>query len=161
MKMDVLLVRHAIAAPRSSDVRDADRALTVEGRARFTACVRGLDTLGLRLERVFHSPLLRAQETAELLVPLLDPGGETVVSPGLAAPPSEPLLAELSGRSLALVGHEPWMGELCAWLTTGWPDDARGLAFKKGGVAWLRGPLHPGRMTLRAFLPPRVLQSLQ
>jgi phosphohistidine phosphatase len=160
MKTDLLLVRHAISAPAAPGESDAARTLTAEGRTAFRACVRGLDVLGLKFERILHSPLLRAQETAELLLPLLESGGETVVTPALAEPPTEGLLSAVRGERVALVGHEPWMSELCAWLATGWPDDSPALRFKKGGVAWLRGPVEPGRMALRAFLPPSVLREL-
>jgi phosphohistidine phosphatase len=61
---------------------------------------------------------------------------------------------------VALVGHEPWMGELVAWLTTGAPPHGSVFAFKRGGVAWLEGQPQPGQMVLQAFLPPKVLREL-
>jgi phosphohistidine phosphatase len=70
------------------------------------------------------------------------------------------LLEMLRGDRIALVGHEPWMGELVAWLTTGTPADGSVFAFKRGGVAWLEGALQPGQMVLQAFLPPKVLRTL-
>ena len=52
------------------------------------------------------------------------------------------------------------MSELLAWLLTGSPVAGARFAFKKGGVAWLEGPLRPGGMVLRAYLPPKVLRVL-
>ena len=61
------------------------------------------------------------------------------------------------GETVAVVGHEPWLSELIAWLVVGEPadGDAR-FRMKKGGVAQLRGTPRPGRMQLRALLPPKL-----
>lgn len=156
--MLLFLVRHARATERSPERPDASRPLTPAGRRRFAAEVRGARRLGWRFDRLYHSPLLRAVQTAELLHPLLS--GPTRVLPGLAAAPDEALLADLDGERVALVGHQPHLGALLAWLTTG--EIARGdhFAFKKGGVAVLAGSLLPGAMELRALVPPRLLRAL-
>ena len=156
--MELLVIRHAIAVPGGMILADADRPLSPQGRARFTQAVMGLQRLGVRCDRLYHSPWLRAVETAELLGPVL--AGEAVCSPALARPPSQGLLDDIVGERVALVGHQPWMGELVTWLTTGTQPDGSGFAFKRGGVAWLEGRPKPGRMALRAFLPPKVLRVL-
>jgi phosphohistidine phosphatase len=156
--MELFVIRHAIAVPGSMRLADADRPLTPKGRARFSQAVLGLQCLKVRFDRLYHSPWLRAVETAELLAPVLD--GKAVDSAALARAPSQDLLDALVGERVALVGHEPWMGELVAWLTTGAPPHGSVFAFKRGGVAWLEGQPQPGRMVLRAFLPPKVLREL-
>ncbi len=156
--MELLVIRHAIAVPGSLILADAARPLTPQGRKRFTQAVMGLQRLGVRCDRLYHSPWLRAVETAELLGPVLD--SEVVCSPALACPPGQGLLADLVGERVALVGHQPWLGELVTWLITGAQSDGSGFAFKRGGVAWLEGQPKPGRMALRAFLPPKVLRAL-
>ena len=57
--------------------------------------------------------------------------------------------------------HQPWLGELLAWLTVG--DRALGAAFdvKKAGVAHLTGDPRPGGMRLLALLPSSVLRAIQ
>lgn len=155
--MDLFVVRHAVAVPWSSELDDRSRPLTDKGRARFRRCVKGLEVLGVRFDRLLHSPLLRAVQTAEELAQLLD--GESVVTPHLAAPPAPALLAELAGaESPALVGHEPWVSALTAALLGA--GDGTAVAFKKGAVAWLQGDPEPRAMQLVAFLPPRVLVEL-
>jgi phosphohistidine phosphatase len=154
--MQLYVVRHGIAAPAPTD---ADRALSEEGRELFALGVRGLGRLGVRLERVVSSPLLRAVETAELLAPLLT--GERAQAEALAHAPSRETLECIAGdAAVALVGHEPWQSELIAWLTT----DQRGLggrfALKKGAVALLEGRPEPGGMTLAGMWRPEVLQAL-
>jgi len=150
--MDLFLIRHAIAEERRAGLPDAQRALTEKGRTRFEAVVRGLDRAGFRFDRVYYSPWLRAAQTAELLTPLID--GPLVATEGLAQSPQPEFFASLVGNHVACVGHEPWMSDALFLLTTGDPQ-GDWLRFKKGAVAWLRGPPTPASMELRAFLPPR------
>jgi phosphohistidine phosphatase len=96
--------------------------------------------------------LVRAVQTAELLEPLLA-GPERAaheVAEELLREPSEALLERCRGDSLALVGHEPWQGQLASWLVTG---DRGGACFalEPGGVLVLEGLPQPGRMLLRGF----------
>ncbi|ADD27959.1 phosphohistidine phosphatase SixA [Meiothermus ruber] len=155
--MKLYLIRHAIALEAAPGQTDDERPLSEEGIQKFTEVVRGLKRLGVRLDRLYHSPKLRAVQTAELLVPLLE--GQTEVTPYLAAEPSMALLETLQGSSVALVGHEPWIGELCAWLVTG-RQEGRAFPFKKGGVALLEGLPQPGQMWLRGFWAPRLWRRL-
>ena len=156
--MDLYLVRHAAAAPRGPEGEDHLRPLTADGRKSFAAAVEGMARLGLKFDRLYHSPLLRAVETAELMLPLVD--GESVVTPLLADDPDLSLLREISGERVALVGHEPWMGELTAWLIHNDRDLGTGFRVKKGSVIWLRGEPVPGRMELYGFFPPKILRLL-
>ena len=156
--MELFLIRHAIAAPRSLTLPDAERPLTRQGSERFTQAVVGMQHLGIRLRQVYHSPWLRAVETAALLAPVLQ--GDLLSTQTLACPPEAALLHEIDQTPAALVGHEPWMSELLAWLITGSPASGAMFPFKKGGVARLEGPLRPGGMVLRAYLPPKVLRAL-
>jgi phosphohistidine phosphatase len=150
--MDLFLIRHAIAEERRVGLPDAERALTDRGRARFEAVVQGLDRAGFRFDRVYHSPWLRAAQTAELLAPITD--GPMVATEGLAQSPQSNFFASLEGERVACVGHEPWMSDAVALLTIGTPDGTW-LRFKKGAVAWLRGAPSPAAMELRALVPPR------
>ena len=157
--MELFLIRHAIAAPVVEGGSDAERPLTDEGRKRFARQVRGLERIGVRLDRVLHSPWTRAVQTAELLHRILD--GESAVEPGLAREPDAELAALLArGERVAAVGHEPWMSELLALLVTGNKTHAERFRFKKGQVAWLEGEAKGRGMQLVASLPPRVLRRL-
>ncbi|HEU5057778.1 MAG TPA: phosphohistidine phosphatase SixA [Kofleriaceae bacterium] len=157
--MQLFLIRHAIAAPAADGQPDAERPLTDEGHERFARAARGLDRLGIRLDRVLHSPWTRAVQTAELLHRILD--GESEVEPALARDPDAELAARLArGERVAAVGHEPWMSELLALLVTGNKTHAARFRFKKGQVAWLEGEPKARGMELVAFLPPRVLRRI-
>lgn len=159
--MELLLIRHAPAEDPAPDRPDAARALTRRGRRRFRAAVAGLSRLGLDVDHVLYSPLDRAVQTAELLEPIEEGPAEQLEA--LALPPDRALveaISAISARRIALVGHEPWLGELAALLITGKVGASGNLSFRKGGVAWLEGEPSLGGMTLRAWLPPRVLRAV-
>ena len=156
--MHLFLVRHATAEARGAGWDDAERPLTLDGIERFDRVVKGLRALRVELDVVVHSPWRRAVETAHRLTPLMAQG-QRVETSALAASPSDGLLDAIAGERVALVGHEPWMGELLAWLVTGDPFLGAHFVFKKGGVAWLEGDARPGRCTLRALWTPRSLRE--
>ncbi|MEO0324522.1 MAG: histidine phosphatase family protein [Myxococcota bacterium] len=156
--MHLYLVRHATAEARDAGWDDAERPLTLEGVERFDRVVKGLRALRVELDAVLHSPWRRAVETAHRLTPLMVQGQRRETD-ALAAPPGEGLLEAIAGQRAALVGHEPWMGELLAWLVAGDRFLGPSFMFKKGGVAWLEGEPLPGRCTLRALWTPRSLRE--
>lgn len=155
--VQLYLIRHAIALEAEPGQSDDARPLSLEGIEKFKGVVRGLGHLEVQFDRLYHSPKLRAVQTAELLVPLLE--GETEVTPYLAGEPSPELLKTLQGSSVALVGHEPWLSDLCAWLLMGRMKGGQ-FPFKKGGVALLEGTAKPGSMKLVGFWSPKMLRSL-
>ena len=166
--LELYLVRHAVAALRGPDFPDdAQRPLTPEGVARWRRSAAGLRDLGVVIDVVLASPLVRAYETADILAAGLKPKPKLVatdtVIPGRK--PAEVLAviakyaAAARGASrLALVGHEPDLGELAARLIS-----AKGIIeFKKGAVCRIdvdrAMPGGPG--VLRWFMPPRALRGL-
>lgn len=159
MSLELFLIRHARAEAIGPDGTDESRRLTPEGRERFQRSVLALERLRIRFDQLLTSPWTRSYETAELLAPLVD--GEIDETPWLARSPQPQLLEEVRGKRVALVGHQPWMSELCAWLLTGYPEDGASLPFAKGGVAWLRGDPVPGGMKLDALMAPRFLRGLR
>ena len=63
---------------------------------------------------------------------------------------------------IALVGHEPDLGELVSWMISGKPAKGAGIAFKKGGAAFVEFPASPeaGTAILRWLLQPGHLRKL-
>lgn len=151
--MELTLIRHAIADEGADDFA---RPLSKEGRRRFRKSVQTLQRVGVRFARVLHSPKLRALQTAELLRPLCD--GEFEVTPLLTHEPGDELLALLDEHELAVVGHEPHLSSLLAWLVLGDLEAGHKFELKKGAVARLDGDVVPGGMRLRALWTPRVLR---
>lgn len=155
------LVRHAIAEERGSRWPDDDlRPLTREGIRRFKEVVRGLARLDVELDLIITSPLVRARQTAELLAGGLTVGRSVRVVDELA--PGTPLteavagVLRLPGRRLAVVGHEPDLGRLAAFLI----GARRPLPFKKGGVCRidLLADTPRPRGTLVWCAPPALLR---
>jgi len=133
---ELYLVRHAIAAERGDEwPDDSKRPLTERGIARFKEVVTGLGSLEVAIDEVFTSPLIRAKQTADVLaagitgkpsVKLLE-----ALAPGhTAAQVMSQLAKAAKRRRIALVGHEPDLGELSAHLL----GAQRAVPFKKGGV---------------------------
>jgi phosphohistidine phosphatase len=161
---ELYLVRHAIAAERGDEwPDDGERPLTERGIDRFKDAVRGLDAIGVSLDEIFTSPLVRAAQTAALLAAGID-GRPAVrildaLAPGHAPGVVTTGLARVARRSrVALVGHEPGLGELAAYLI----GAERPLAFRKGGVCRIDIPAL-GRTpagSLVWFMPPKVLREL-
>ncbi|MFW5920467.1 MAG: SixA phosphatase family protein [Polyangiales bacterium] len=156
--MNLYVVRHAFARAAEPGEDDAERPLTAKGRARFRKEVKAMAALKLSFDRIYHSPWLRAVQTAELLADRLD--GQSVVTPHLAQTPGPALLEELEGQKVAVVGHQPWLGELCAWLVHGDKAPADHWELGKGGLVWLEGEPRPSGMELRALMPPKWLRRL-
>lgn len=158
------LIRHGLAEDRGEGwPDDGKRPLSREGLVRMRKCARGLRSLGVDLDLILTSPLVRAKQTAEILAHGQDLKAAIVLVDALA-PGGTPagVLAELAKHArehaIALVGHEPGIGELASALI----GLRHGLSFKKGAVCRVDvdtvPPTGPG--ILRWFLPPKVLVRL-
>ena len=168
--MQVLVIRHAIAAEAAPGEDDGARPLTRKGIRRFRQGVRGLAAMEMKIGAVLTSPWRRAAATADLLAPLLTRGASCQVTDLLCQPPLPALLTALTAAgsqvsalrnaSVAVVGHEPFLGELIGLLTSGVATVGESLQLKKGSVTVLHGSAVAGGMTLCALLPPRALREL-
>jgi phosphohistidine phosphatase len=156
--MHLFVIRHALAEEQGSGQPDSERALTPEGIKKLKKIVQGMREVGVDFERVLTSPWTRAVQTAELLAPLCDE--PPIVTSLLAQAPRAELLAQIAelAEDTAIVGHEPWLSELVAWLAFGDTRHGDALELKKASLVWLEGSAVPGGMTVRAMLPPKILR---
>jgi phosphohistidine phosphatase len=162
---ELYLIRHAVAEQRGEAwPDDAKRPLTSDGIARMRRAVRGLARLGVSIDLILTSPLVRARQTAEIVAAGLDSRPSILSSDALTPAGTFTALAndlEKHARktSIALVGHEPNIGEIAARLI----GSRHAIEFKKGAVCRIDfehlPPHGPG--DLRWFLPPRALRSIQ
>ena len=155
--MELFVIRHAAAEPRSVRIEDARRPLTNDGRRRWLRAVRGLARLEVRFNRVYHSPWLRAVETVDALADLVD---ETVVTKELAKRPAVALLRALRGERIAVVGHQPWLGELVGVLAFGRLKEGAQFDLKKGAIVWLQGDPRRGGWSFVPSCSPRYCDPL-
>jgi len=158
--MDIWLLRHAKAEESSDSGQDEDRALTRSGTRRAAAVARGLAALDPEIEAILTSPYRRARETAGPAAHAL--GIAKVIDSRSLEPGRAPadVVAELEAggwRAALLVGHQPLLGSIVAFLVFG--DEHREIPLRKASVAHVSWtPAAGGR--LEALLPAEVLDRL-
>jgi phosphohistidine phosphatase len=162
---ELYLIRHAVAEERGDKwPDDSRRPLTEDGIARMKKNARGLLRIGVALDVVLTSPFVRARQTADIVAAAFSTRPPIVVIDSLSTDGSpQAVITDLESHSrrgrIALVGHEPGIGELAAKLT----GARRALEFKKGGVCRIDvesiPPAGPG--TLKWFLTPRIMRELR
>ena len=163
--MNLFLLRHGIAVERGTAGfnKDADRPLTPKGERRLESITDAMEAMVLKFDLVLSSPYVRARQTAEIVADALDLKKKLEFSDSLTPDgDAKALIAALNKReprveNVLLVGHEPFMSELIAMLTSG--DTRVAIDFKKGGLCKLEiGTLRPGRCaTLAWLLTPRQM----
>jgi phosphohistidine phosphatase len=161
----LFLIRHGVAEERGDAwPDDAKRPLSEDGIERFQRSARGLARLDVWIDVVLTSPLVRARQTADIVASAFDPRPSIITIESLAPGGSyASLVADLEkhGRKtrIALVGHEPGIGELGARLI----GSRHSFEFKKGAVCRIDvdeiPPVGPG--DLRWFLTPKVMASIK
>jgi phosphohistidine phosphatase len=166
--MEIVLVRHAIAAERDPAKwpDDGDRPLTKQGEERMRKAASGLARIVPDVDLVFSSPLARAWRTAEILHEEVDwpkPEPWSELEPDRS--PAQTVLSlapHVEADRVALVGHEPNLSEVVSYLLAG--DDGRGvdIELKKAGAASLGvdGVPGPGTAWLRWLVSPRILRQM-
>ena len=150
--MYLYLIRHGIAKDPdplvpNSIASDEIRTLTKTGRKKITQVAAKLQKLELTFDLIITSPLVRAHQTAEILI-------DNQISPKLEISqdlkPNGNLPAWLTAwntramdraiNRLALVGHEPNLSEWAELLVFG--KVCHKLILKKGGMVGLKFPEH-------------------
>ena len=165
--MLLYLIRHGIALERATaDVPEPQRPLTADGQRRMRQNVRGLHRLGVQIDNIWTSPLLRARQSADILAAEFSLTRALREQPALQPLADVALIIELlrkeprQGR-IALVGHEPHLGQLATFLLTGLNLNA--VEFKKGGIASIEIDRfrRPIRGRLLWLLTPRHLRRIR
>jgi phosphohistidine phosphatase len=120
--VNIYLVRHGEAA---SERDDPTRPLTPLGREEVGRVARMAAAKDVRVSAVFHSGILRAKQTAEILAEHL-PCARGVAELSGLSPQEDPALAkaelEAAESPMMLVGHLPHLNRLVALLVKGDPE---------------------------------------
>lgn len=138
--MELYVIRHAIAQQLGveNDFADEKRALTSEGRERMREAARGLRKLGAEFDLILTSPLVRAVETAEIIAATQGLSKKDVEQTDNLSPDAstDGLFAEIKrhpgAESIALVGHQPDLGEIISKIVQG--NSGLAIELKKGSV---------------------------
>lgn len=158
--MEILLLRHGIAADARPGQPDADRALTGEGKQKLRALLRRLRKAGVRPALILTSPYLRARQTAEIAREILAP--EAIIVPARALTPGastqdawDEIRLYSNQPSVLCASHEPLCSQLAAFLL-GAPELQ--VDFKKGALMRIdvESPSPRPRGTLRWLVSPRL-----
>jgi phosphohistidine phosphatase len=157
--MHLYVIRHAEAVPQGTDgVSDENRPLTEAGRAQCRAVAQAMKRLGVRLEKLVSSPLLRARQTADELVAhwsdrMIQQGVTDELAPDSKKRKLVRELLALGGESIGIVGHNPDLSEFLGWLLG---EKQAGINMDKAGVACVEfeGPPDKGAGTLRWLVTP-------
>jgi len=162
--LEVYLIRHGLAAERGKEwPDDSKRPLTPEGLASLRKEARALSKLEITFDQIIASPLVRTRQTADVFSEELKGHPEIALSDALApagtpAAVIQEITKHVRKARLALVGHEPNLGELAGELI-----GARApLEFKKGGICRIDFEVLPPKGTgrLRWFVTPKMLRKM-
>lgn len=162
---ELYLIRHGLAEERGDAwPDDAKRPLTEDGMSRLRKAARGLVRLGVAFDVVMTSPYVRARQTAEIFAAAMDPKPHLTNADSLTPDGSYAAVVGEIGKHgrrgrIALVGHEPSIGELAARLI----GSRHPIPFKKGAVCCIEvdslPPAGPG--DLLWFLTPKILRTIR
>jgi phosphohistidine phosphatase len=162
--LELYLIRHGLAAERGEDYPDdSKRPLTHDGIARLRKEAKALDSLDVAFDLILSSPLARARQTADVLAEAMKSKPPVATTDALtpAGSPAavvQELARHMKKARLALVGHEPNMGELAAHLIGAKVP----LPFKKGAICRIDFSVFPpkGKGQLVWFVTPRMLRKI-
>jgi phosphohistidine phosphatase len=157
--MEIYFLRHGDAGSRETwKGSDASRPLSDDGAARMEREAATLALLRLPLDRILTSPLVRAQQTAEIVarrLNLMDAlADDDRLAPGFSIADLGGIVREYRAlTALMLVGHEPDFSSVISACIGGGRVEC-----KKGGLARV-DIADPASLSglLVWLLPPRVL----
>jgi phosphohistidine phosphatase len=119
--MQVYILRHGIAEEGRPGGKDADRALTTEGRKKLREILRLAEKADIVPSLILTSPYLRAVQTAEAVIEVLGYANDLLRTEALI-PSSDPraiweeIRVHQGVMQLMLVGHEPLLSKVVAFL---------------------------------------------
>jgi len=125
-------MRHALAEEPTDKITDAQRKLTDKGVASTQQAARVIKALGIKPNRFYTSPLIRAQQTANIIGKALGitPEIREELGPGFSIHTIAALTHDLKvNNEVFFVGHEPDFSTTISSLT-----GAR-ILMKRGGLA--------------------------
>ena len=158
--MELYLIRHAEAAPvgEKGVEDDTERPLTKKGETQSEKLGKFFKEHGLVLDKLFASPLVRARQTAELMLPALRQSKLAVETTDALMPGAKPrklakFLQSVQGERIGMVGHLPHIAVWAAWLIGGKKAQ---IDIAKAGVACIACGEMPGKAlgTLQWLITP-------
>ena len=132
--MRLYLVQHGDALTKDEDPK---RHLSERGEDDIKRLAAWLVAYDITLSRISHSGKVRARQTAELLEPVLEPGGQIRATDGLGPnDPPEAFLKRLQNvdEDTLIASHLPFVARVLSHVMTGSPDQQL-VEFQPGSIA--------------------------
>jgi phosphohistidine phosphatase len=153
--MNIYLVQHAEA---KKEDEDPSRSLSEKGIQNIQRVASYISMCNIKVDAIFHSPKLRAKQTAEILFEALRPTKGISETEGLS-PLDEPLIIadrlKDTTDSLMLVGHLPHLGRLASLLLC--EDKNKDIiSFKMAGVVCVKRD-EATKWSLQWMLTPEMI----
>ena len=164
--MDLYILRHGKAVEKTNSVTsDSKRNLTEEGIIDIETISQALCNLGLKIDYIISSSLIRSKQTASIVFPnLLKNKKQFLIWDELK--PETPIeqtvkkILSLNFSSIMIVGHEPHLSKLISTIISDSPNVA--VSLKKGGFAHIELISHQKQLRgiLKTLMTPKQLKKL-
>jgi len=152
--MYLYLIRHGDALSGSPD---RERLLSERGKEETKKVAKFLKGTGIEVKTIYHSGLKRAEETAEIIVKILETKA-AVKKSGLAPDDLVLLISEeilKREEDLMIVGHMPHLSNLASKLLVG-REEADLIDFRKSAALALEKKFD-GPWRIQWFITPKLL----
>jgi phosphohistidine phosphatase len=133
--MRLYLIQHGIALPEE---KDPEKSLSPEGKEETRRTAEFLKTKSMKVDAVWHSPKLRAIQTAQIIVNSIfcsETKERDDLNP-LDSVDNFPEEIESSNKNLMIIGHLPFLQKLASLLLSG-SETNQFISFKNSGVVCL------------------------
>jgi len=159
--MKLYFLRHADALPAERPDLDDDRPLSPKGHKQAKSIAEFLQEIGVEFDTAYSSPLLRARQTAEGILPITNDNVwvkleivEELRNETSSAAFEKWLRTLPREKHILLVGHNPSLSERVARLLR--VANAESFHMPKGGLACLETD-DWRTVTLEFFVSPKML----
>ncbi|MBM3836142.1 MAG: phosphohistidine phosphatase SixA [Verrucomicrobia bacterium] len=159
--MKLYFLRHATAVDEATT--DAARELTNEGKQEARILGAALRKLGVKPDRILTSPLVRAEQTAQIVAKAMRFRKKVEIANALKNEAgSAALIRALKSCQLDerifLAGHEPSLSEHIARLIGA--RNAAGMPLDKGGAAYVEIPAWGAQGQLKWLMRQKQLRLI-
>lgn len=165
--MDIYILRHGKAEERMQNITsDSKRQLTALGKKELDCIAKAINGLEIKFNYVISSPLVRAKQTAEIILKHVKCKTKSIIIWNELKPESHVIqtinkLTTLKPTdTILLVGHEPHLTSLISKIIS--DSETVDITLKKGGFAHIRGYHQKSeiRGSLRSILTTKQLKKL-
>ena len=165
--MELYLLRHGKAQEHTNNiVSDSKRELTEAGKKELVCIAKAIKTLEVQVDEIISSPLIRAKQTAEIIIKHVKSKKKSVkiwseLKPEINVEKTIKKIITLKpDSSILFVGHEPHLTNLIANIISN--DSILDISLKKGGLVHIRCNPTKSKISgsLRSIMTPKQLKKL-